>query len=43
LVFKLLLDATDSLELIFKRIAFAHDTLRARLIVPEGGIFRFFV
>jgi len=29
--------------LIVERIALAHDALRARLIVPEVGVFRFFI
>jgi hypothetical protein len=43
LVFKLLFDATDCFQLIVKRIALPHDTLRARLIVPEIRVFRLFV
>ena len=43
LVFELLLDPADGLELIVERIALAHDALRARLIVPEVGVFRFFI
>jgi FixJ family two-component response regulator len=38
-----LLDAANGLELIVKRVAFAHHALRARLIVPEIWIFRILV
>ena len=33
----------DKRELIVQRITLAHHALRARLIVPEIGIFRFLV
>ena len=43
LILKLLLDTADRLELILQRVTFAHHALRPRLVVPEIGIFRFFV
>jgi hypothetical protein len=38
-----LLDAANGFELIVKRIPLAHDTLRARLVIPEIGVFGFFI
>ena len=43
LILELLLDPADSLELIVERVTLAHDALRARLIVPEIGVFRLFI
>ena len=43
LVVELLLHAADGLEPVLERVALAHHALGARLIVPEGGIFGFFV
>ena len=43
LILEFLLDAADRLELIVQRITLAHHVLRARLIVPEIGVFRFLV
>ena len=43
LVVQLLLDAADGLELIFERVALAHHALRARLVVPQTGVFGLFV
>ena len=39
LVVEFLLDAADRGELVLERGALLHHALRARLIVPEGGIF----
>ncbi len=43
LILEFLLDAADRLELIVQRITLAHHALRARLIVPEIGVFQFLV
>ena len=43
LIFELLLDAADGLELIVERVTLAHHALRSRLIVPEIGVFRLLV
>ena len=43
LVVELLLDAANSFELVVKRVAFAHHALRARLVVPQIGVFGLFV
>src|SRR5262249_30753465 len=43
LILELLLDAANGLQLIVKCITLAHDSLRPRLIVPEIGVFRFFI
>jgi hypothetical protein len=43
LVFKLLLDPANGLELIIKRVTLPHDALRALLVVPKIGIFGFLV
>jgi hypothetical protein len=43
LIVELLLNPADRRELIFERIALAHQALGARLIVPKIGIFGFLV
>ena len=43
LVVELLLDAADGGELVLERVALAHHALRARLVVPEIGVFGLFV
>jgi hypothetical protein len=43
LIVELLLDAADGAELVVERVALAHHALRARLVVPEIGVFGLFV
>jgi hypothetical protein len=37
------LDAANGLEPVVQRVALTHHALRPRLVVPEIGVFRFFV
>ena len=43
LIVELLLDTADCAELVFQRVALAHQALGARLIVPQLRAFGLFI